>query len=364
MTDLTKGKKRMKKRFGMRALKKIGLPPGTIVSAGTENNPVHMSVIDYSETACTEKEIKKPEECFPLKETPSVSWINIDGLQNVGIIEKIGNHFSIHPLVLEDILNVSQRPKSEDFDEYLFIVIKMLSYDDAKRQLRTEQVSLIIGSNYVISFQEREGDVFTAIRERIRTAKGRIRRMGADYLAYCLIDAIVDNYFAVIEKIGEQVEFLEEELLKNAEPAMQHGIHILKRETIFLRKSVWPLREVISRLSREENPLIAESTKLYFRDVYDHTIQVIDTVETLRDMLSGLLDLYLSSLSNRMNEVMKVLTMIATVFIPITFIAGVYGMNFEWMPELAWTGSYPLVWMIFILISGLMLVYFKKKKWL
>lgn len=354
----------MKKRFGLRMSKKLGLPPGTIISAGTENNPVRMRIIDYSETAFSEKEIARPEECFPLKETPTVSWINVDGLQNVTIIEKIGKHFAIHPLVLEDIVHVSQRPKCEDFDSYLFIVIKMLSYDDEERHLQTEQVSFIVGANYVLSFQEREGDVFNMIRDRIRQAKGRIRKMGADYLAYCLIDAIVDNYFTVIEKIGEQVEILEEELLKSAEPSMQHVIHTLKRETIFLRKSVWPLREIISTLSREENPLIAETTKIYLRDVYDHTIQVIDTVETLRDMLSGLLDLYLSSLSNRMNEVMKVLTMIATIFIPITFIAGVYGMNFEWMPELSWRAAYPLVWISFILISGIMIIFFKKKKWL
>lgn len=252
----------------------------------------------------------------------------------------------------------------EDFNDYLFVVLKMLQYDEEKNETKTEQLSIILGSNYVVSFQEEDGDVFDPIRERIRADRGRTRKMGADYLAYSLIDSIVDNYFMVLEKIGEKIEDIEDELVKNATPEVLHTIHSLKRELIYLRKSVWPLREVISRLERWESPLIDKSIDIYLRDVYDHTIQVIDALETFRDMLSGMLDIYLSSVSNRMNEVMKVLTIIATIFIPLTLVAGIYGMNFKFMPELDWPWGYPMVYGVMIAISGVMLVYFRRKKWL
>jgi magnesium transporter len=279
-------------------------------------------------------------------------------------VEKIGTHFGIHPLIMEDILHTGQRPKGEDLGDYLFIVLKMIYHDEEKDEVIGEQLSLILGPNYVISFQEREGDVFNPIRERIRNAKGRIRKAGADYLAYVLVDAIVDHYFAILEELGGTIESLEEELVTNPRPETLQTIHTLKRELIFLRKSVWPLREVISGLEREESPLITEPTGIYLRDVYDHTIQVIDTIETYRDMVSGMLDIYLSSLSNRMNEVMKVLTMIATIFIPLTFIAGIYGMNFKFMPELEWHWGYPMALVVMLLIVGSMFIYFRRKKWL
>jgi len=252
----------------------------------------------------------------------------------------------------------------EDFGDYLFIVLKMLHYDEEEDETKTEQVSLILSSKFVISFQENEGDVFDSVRDRIRSDRGRIRKMGVDYLAYSLIDAIVDNYFMVLEKIGEKIEDIEDEMVKNPTPEVLHTIHRLKRELIFLRKSVWPLREVISRLERWESPLIDKSIDIYLRDVYDHTIQVIDALETFRDMLSGMLDIYLSSVSNRMNEVMKVLTIIATIFIPLTLVAGIYGMNFKYMPELDWFWGYPMVYMIMLAIGVVMLIYFRKKKWL
>jgi magnesium transporter len=290
--------------------------------------------------------------------------VNIDGLHEVDIIEKIGGNFGLHPLVLEDILNTQQRPKLDDLEEYLFIVTKMLAYDVEQHQVKAEQFSLVLYKNCIITFQERVGDVLDPIRERLRRGKGRIRKMGADYLAYALIDAIVDNYFIVLEKIAEKVESLEEEIVTEPTPGTAHTIHHLKRELIFLRKSVWPLRELIGGLERGESALIMKKTTIFLRDVYDHTIQVIDTVETLRDMVSGMLDVYLSSISNRMNEVMKVLTIIATIFIPITFIAGIYGMNFEFMPELKWRWSYPVVWAVIIAVGISMLFYFRKKKWL
>jgi magnesium transporter len=288
----------------------------------------------------------------------------------VGIIEKIGKNFNLHPLLLEDILNTGQRPKAEDFEDHIFIVSKMLYFEETESEIISEQLSVIIGANFVISFQERHGDVFNAVRERIRNGKGRIRKMGSDYLAYALLDAVVDHYFLILEKLGEKIEGLEEDLLTNPTTETMQSIHNLKREMIFLRKSVWPLREVVNSLEKGESKLIKKSTKIYLRDVYDHTIQVMDSVESFRDVLSGMLDLYLSVISNKMNEVMKVLTIIATIFIPLTFIAGIYGMNFNPeaspfnMPELNWHFGYPAVWLVMILIGLTMLGFFKNKKWL
>lgn len=348
-----------------RRSKKSGLPPGSLVHVGERKmETVRITVMDYDEQNFEEKEVRSIEECFPFKSTPTVTWINIDGIHNVEVIEKLGKEFEMHPLILEDILDTGQRPKCEDLERYMFIVLKMLGYDDKKNGVTAEQVSFVLGSNFVISFQERVGDVFEQIRERIRGAKGRIRKMGADYLAYVLIDAVVDNYFVILEKLGERIESIEEELVAEPDEKTLHQIHSVKREMISLRKSVWPLREVVNGLQRTESALVADTTSVYLRDVYDHTIQVIDTIESFRDTVSGMLDIYLSSISNRMNAVMKVLTIIATIFIPLTFIAGVYGMNFKYMPELGWRWSYPLVWLIIIIVGGCMLVYFRKKKWL
>ena len=311
-----------------------------------------------------EKEAKDVEECFPFRDKPTVTWINIDGVDRVDVIEKLGKHFNLHPLALEDIVNTGQRPKMEDFLDYILLVLKMLYYDEKEGEFKAEQISLILGPNWVISFQENEGDVFDPIRERIRSDKGRIRKMGADYLVYVLMDAIVDNYFIILEKIGENIEEIEDNLVTNPAPETLQALHNLKRQMIFLRKSVWPLREVISRLERWESQLVNKSTDIYLRDLYDHTIQVIDAIETFRDMLSGMLDIYLSSVSNRMNEVMKVLTIIATIFIPLTLVAGLYGMNFKFMPELEWPWGYPFVLLVMFAIGILMVIYFRKKKWL
>jgi magnesium transporter len=345
--------------------KKVGLSPGTLVHIGEKKvEKVRITVIDYDAEQFQEKETKTIEECFPFKDTPTVTWINIDGLHEVEIIEKIGKHFAIHPLIQEDILHTGQRPKMEDMESYIFVVARMLVYNDETGEIESEQVSLILGANYVISFQEKVGDIFDPVRERIRKGKGRIRRMKADYLAYALVDTLVDNYFIILENLGEKIEGMEDELVANPTPETLQTIHILKREMIFLRKSVWPLREVISSLERGESSLIYESTGMYFRDVYDHTIQVMDTVETYRDMVSGMLDTYLSSLSNRMNEVMKVLTIIATIFIPLTFVAGIYGMNFEFMPELKWHWGYFAALGLMVVIFIGMVFYFRRKRWL
>lgn len=355
-------RKRLSKEFGLE--KKVGLPPGTLVHVGEKKTEkTRVTVIEYDREGFQEKEIEKIEESFILKDKPTVTWINLDGLHQTDIIEKVGAHFGIHPLVLEDIVHTGQRPKTEDHGDYIFTVLRMLYYDQEEEEIISEQISVILGPNYVISFQEREGDIFNPIRERIRNGKGRIRKAGADYLAYGLLDAIVDHYFLILENLGEKIESLEEELVTHHTPETLQMIHKLKTTMISLRKSVWPLREVIGGLERGESPLITEPTGIYLRDLYDHTIQVIDTIETFRDMVSGMLDIYLSSVSNRMNEVMKVLTIIATIFIPLTFIAGIYGMNFKFMPELEWHFGYPLALLVMLSIVGLMVIYFRRKRW-
>jgi len=348
-----------------RRSRKSGLPPGSLIHIGErKREQTRISIIDYDEKSIEEKEVKTVEECFPFKDTATVTWINVDGVHDSEIIGKMGGHFGVHPLILEDIMNTGQRPKLEDMGDYLFIVLRMISFAGKKKGILSEQVSLIVGPNFVISFQEGEGDVFDPVRERIRSGKGRLRRMGSDYLAYALIDAVVDNYFVVLEKLGEEVEFLEEEIVSDPGRKTIQALHRLKREMIYLRKSVWPLREVVSGLERSGSCLIKESTGIFLRDVYDHTIQVIDTIETYRDMLSGMLDIYLSSVSNRMNEIMKVLTIIATIFIPLTFIAGIYGMNFEYMPELGWRWGYFAILAVMAAIGVFMIMYFRRKKWL
>ena len=345
--------------------KKAGLPPGTLVHIGNKRvEKVKISIIDYDEKQFQEKEIKAIKECFSYKDTPTMTWINIDGVHEIKVIEEIGKHFNLHPLILEDMVDTDQRPKIKDLGNYIFIILKMLYYAEKDNEMKVEQVSLVLGKNYVISFQEREGDVFDSIRERIRNNLGQIRKAGADYLIYALIDAIIDNYFTVIEKLGEETENLEDKVISQPNPANVQAIHKLKRDLIFLRKSGWPLREVINILERGESLLILKATNLYLRDIYGQTIQVMDTVETLRDVLSGILDIYLSSMSNRMNEIMKVLTIIATIFIPLTFIVGIYGMNFQYMPEIKWIWGYPVVLSVMLIIVIAMLVFFRRKKWM
>lgn len=357
-------------RYVQKRSRKSGLPPGTLVHIGTKREEKALiTFMNYDESRLVEKEVPGVEDCFFVRDLPGVSWINIDGVHQVELIEKLGAHFNLHPLVLEDIANTGQRPKLEDYGDYLFIVLKMLHHGRMSDLFDAEQLCMVVGPQYVITFQEKPGDVFDPVRERIRTGKGRSRRMGADYLAYALIDAIVDDYFAILEHYGERIEAVEENLVNHPTPDSLRAIHRLKSEMIFLRRSVWPLREVINVLERGESPLIQQPTTVYLRDVYDHTVHVIDTVETFRDIISGMLETYLSSMSNRMNEVMKVLTIIATIFMPLTFIAGIYGMNFNTaasplnMPELNWKYGYPAAIAAMALVALGMIWYFKKKKW-
>ncbi len=349
-----------------KTLHKTGLPPGTLVYTGDKNaEPVQIHLIDYDETKVEEKPLDSTQQILALQQTDSNSWTNLDGIHDVELIEQIGQQFKLHALVLEDIVHIGQRPKMEDYDTYLYIVLKMLQYDEQKQAVESEQVSMILGPHYLITFQERPGDVFETVRQRIRSGKGRVRKMGCDYLAYSLIDAIVDNYFHILETFSERIERLEDVLLDDPTDAVLGQIHALKRELTLLRKSVWPLRELVAGLDRLESGLMKKGTKVFTRDLYDHTIQIIDTIESFREVVSGMMDLYMSVVSNRMNAVMKVLTIIATVFMPLGFVAGIFGMNFEHMPELKWQWAYPVgFWLVIIAIMTTMVIYFKRKKWL
>jgi magnesium transporter len=346
--------------------KKAGLPPGSLVYTGEKvDAQVSITIIEYDEEQFQERENASFDECLLLRDKPGVTWIKVNGIHAVENLQKLGDCYRLHPLVLEDILNTDQRPKIEDFDDYIYIVLRTINYaEDNDNELTSEQVSLILGKNYVISFQEGNGAIFAPVLERLRTSKGRIRKIGADYLAYTLMDLIVDNYFVVLEKFGEALEYLEEEVVQHPTPQTLQDIHRSKYDMIMLRKSVWPLREVISRLERRESDLIREATAIYFKDVYDHTIVAVDNIETYRDILSGMLDIYLSSISNRLNEVMKVLTVIATIFMPLTFLAGIWGMNFKYMPELGWVWGYPAALTLMLVIALSMVRYFRRKKWI
>jgi len=343
---------------------KTGLPPGSLVHIGQRHaEKAKILLCEYDESHFQEREIPSLEGVLPPPDEKTVAWIHIDGLQEIPLLEQMGSVFGLHPLILEDILNTEQRPKSEDHGDYIYIVLRLF-HEDAGGALIPEQVSIVLGPNWLISLQEKKGSLLDPVRERLRNEKGRLRKTGADYLAHALLDAIVDSYFVILDKFGEKIETLEEALVGRPSPMTLGAIQALKREIIFLRKSVWPLREMLGGLGRSDSPLIHEPSVIYFRDVYDHAVQVIDTIETYRDMLSGMLDIYLSSISNRMNEVMKVLTVIATVFMPLTFLAGIYGMNFKYLPELEWRWGYFALWGVMIIIAIFMLIYFRRKKWL
>ena len=350
--------------FHLKRARKAGLPPGTLIHTGERKmEHARLSRMVYNSETLDEATGITVEAALAPVNPGKVAWINIDGLHDTDLIGRVGHPFQIHPLVMEDIVNTEQRPKAEDSGDALFVVFKMLTWNADQSVLDAEQVSLLVTADTVISFQEKPGDVFEGVRERLRGSKGRIRGAGTDYLAYALMDAVVDGYFGLLERVGDEIEALEDEVLAQPAPATLQRLHAVKRRLLYLRKAIWPLREAIGHLERSESPVIQHATRAYFRDLYDHAVQIIDMLETMRDMNTGLFDMYLSSVSNRMNEVMKVLTLIATIFIPITFIAGIYGMNFEWMPELKWRFGYPLVWLVILLISGGMLRYFKRKKW-
>ncbi len=344
---------------------KIGLPPGSLVHIGERKvEEVKITLVEYSPEFYSEKTLTSLKELPSIEETPTIKWLNITGLHKIELLEEIGSYFDIHPLALEDILNTTERPKLEKYENYLFFILKRFALSDKSGEIEEEQVALILGENYLLSFEEKENHSFTLIRKQLKFDQSLLRKYKADYLSYSLIDITVDNYFSVLEKVGEKVEVLEAEVVEKPEKETIEKIHQIKRELLTLRKSIWALREVLNSMERIGSPLVSRETLIYLRDVYDHTIEIIETVETYREMLSGMLDIYLSSLSNRLNEVMKVLTIIATIFMPLTFIAGVYGMNFRYMPELDWKWGYPVVWLIMISIGLMMYFHFKRKGWL
>ena len=349
---------------------KRGMSPGSLIFTGVKKtDKIEVSLFDYNSNTCKEMKVIDIDELAGYKDNPNVTWINITGLHDVNMLDRVGNIFNIHPLVLEDILNVSHSPKIEDYENYLFIVVKMINFNNDDNSLNIEQISIIIGRNYIITFQEREGDVFEPLRERIRTAKGLVRKYGEDYLAYRLLDSIIDNYFIVLENFDENIEEIEDQILSQTDDSSLEQIHHLRKELVKLRRAVSPLREMIFTIEKEKFQFIQKSTFVYLRDLSDHVKQIIDTIENYREFINGLLDVYLSSASHRMNEVVKLLTIISTIFIPLTFIVGIYGMNFrtdvsKWnMPELNWWLGYPFVMGLMLIIAVCLIIFFKKKRW-
>ncbi len=346
--------------------KKAGLPPGTLVFLGEQRvTTPSIRVIAYNAGSISEITVETPDECQARIKDDCVTWINITGLHDTDLIRRVGERFNIHPLVLEDIVNTGQRPKVEDHGQLLFLVVRMLYRRDlTDAPVVSEQVSILLGHRFVITFQEMEGDVFDIIRNRIRSGGGRIRHRGADYLAYALLDAIVDGYFAVLERLDDDIEKVHQDALDHPQPATLHAIHEVKRQLVSFRRHLWPMREALSTLQKSESPLISRELSPYLQDVYQHSYQVIDTIESMREMVVSALESYMSSISNRMNEVMKVLTIISTIFIPLTFIAGVYGMNFEYMPELKWPFAYAATLGGMVLVAIGMIIFFKRRHWL
>jgi len=342
-----------------------GTPPGTLLHTGDRRmEKVSLRLLVYDGDEFREEVLSSVSEAVPARDAPSVAWLNVDGLHDSGVMEEIRDHFRLHPLVMEDVMNVGQRAKVEEYQDFLFLVLPMLSFREETGSVDVEQVSLVLGPSWVLTFQEWSGDVFEPVRERLRKAYGRIRHRKADSLAYALTDAVVDRYFVILERLADVAEELDQDVADDPGPAAMHRISHLKRELLLLRKAVWPLREALGSVIRTESDLVTEPTRLFLRDVHDHAVQVIDTVETLRDVASGMMDLYLSTLGQKTNEVMKVLTIMASIFIPLTFLAGIYGMNFQYMPELQEPWGYPALLVLMVLVAGGLIVYFRRKGWL
>jgi magnesium transporter len=344
---------------------KSGLPPGALVHVGEVHSIEHqITVINYNKSNIEKCKVDSIDEILQYHNSDSITWVIVEGLREVSIIDAIGQHFDIHGLVLEDILNTHQRPKFEEFDNYLYIVIKALSLGDNKLSVDYEQVSLLLMKNIVFTFKEKSDQILNPILERLENEKSQIRRFGSDYLTYVIMDTVVDEYFVLQDAFDEFIESVEDELLLNPSSRILSVIQKIKRELIFLRRTISPMRELLKIIQHSESDLLDDRTQRYFGDVYDHTIRISESMESYRDLIAGMLDIYLSSVSNKMNETMKVLTVFASIFIPLTFIAGVYGMNFEYMPELRWKWAYPALWVLFVAISVFLLRYFKKKNWL
>lgn len=347
-----------------RASGKAGFPPGSLVYVGErEEEEIGITLTGFSPGGHSEKVLSRIQEAFPVDPSWSVTWIDVVGLSSVETVREIGVQFGVHPLIQEDILNTRGRPKLEVFDDYLFISLKGIALDESEYTVRSAQVSLILGRGYVCTLQEGPDDLFGPVRDRIRR-DGRIRHLGSDYFVYALVDVIVDGYFSVLERLDQRAEFLEEEVLERPTPATLREIHALRRAMLDFRHVLWPVRELVLQLERADSPLLGAPVSIFFRDIYDHTVQMIETIESLRDVVAGMLDIYLSSVSFRLNQVMKLLTVFSTIFMPLTFLVGVYGMNFQYMPELRLPLAYPLLWVVMIAIAGMMLAWFRRRRWI
>jgi magnesium transporter len=363
-------------RSASRSRKKVGLPPGAVVFTGrAKTEPVSISIMNYAADRLTERDDVSVDDALRQRDAAGPSWVNVTGVHDVEIVQTLGEHFGLHPLVQEDVAHTSQRPKLEVYDDHVYVVLKMLTLaepDEAETpdgdtpapQLRVEQVSLVVGEEWLLCFQEDAGDVFDPVRERIRSGRGRIRTRSTDYLAYALVDVIIDHYFVVLEHLGDRIEALEDEVLDDPDQRTQEKINRVRRDLVTMRRMTWPVRELLSQMDRLESDVWDEATRPFVRDAYDHAVQVLDLVESLRDVVGGLTDLYMTSLSNRMNEIMKVLTIMGSIFIPLTFVAGIYGMNFDYMPELQVWWAYPLVWTVMLTTAAALLVFFWKRDWI
>ncbi len=353
------------KRHSKRHSEKSGLPPGSLIHIGERKiDKADVSLTVFDEAQLVEKETEDIQEIVGALDFKRVNWIQVEGLHDPEIIKKLGKAFKLNEMVQEDILNTEQRPKLEEYPDWLFIVLKAFYTTAGEEGIEVEQISVIAGEHYVITFQESGRDIFAAVKKRIQDNTRRIRKSGADYLAYTLLDTIVDQYFPVTERIEEKLISVEESLMDELTQYTLNQIYQLKREILFLRKLILPLRDLIYGLKKTDNPFYSEGMQIYFQDLYDHTVQLLETVETHRELVNGLLDLYHTSVSNKMNEIMKTLTIIATLFIPLTFVAGVYGMNFKFMPELDWIYGYPVIIAVMLVMAVFMLGYLRIKKWL
>lgn len=344
-----------------------GTPPGTLSAADADAAPARITVVDYTDERYHEQSVDGPEACLPFLEHPATTWIHVQGVLGGSDLHKLGEMFHLHALALEDVLNTGQRPKFDVYGDQVFVVMSLPVPRGDRHDV--EQISLFVGKEFIVSFHNGENDPFVPLRKRLANHVGRIRSKEIDYLLYSILDIIIDQGFPVLEVLGERIEEVEVELLEGPTKETLAKIHGLKRELLLLRRMLWPQREIINGLAREDLELVQVQTRPYFRDCYDHTVHIMDLIESYRDMTASMLDVYLSSVSNKLNETMKVLTVISTIFIPLTFIVGVYGMNFDptrspWsMPELSWYYGYPAVWAVMLGLAGAMLVLFKRKNW-
>jgi magnesium transporter len=364
MKNKSKFKKLDVKKFVPRASGK-DTPPGTVQYVGlprTEKTKIEL--IEYDESEVEEYSIERPEQLKKFLETEKIKWIRVTGVHDAELITRLGELFHINHLELEDISNTTQRPRMEERTNYIFLIFKILLLNPVDKDVSIEQVSLILGENFVLSFHETESELFDSLHTRILSGKGRVRKMKSDYLAFALADIIIDQYFTVLEDIGDTIETIESDLILAPGSANQEAIYRMKRRLVYVARTIWPVRELINEIERSDHPFIHDESRIYFRNIYDHTVQIIETLESLRDLTSGMMDLYLSSVSLKLNEIMKVLTIFSALFIPLTFFAGVYGMNFKYLPELEWQWGYPVFWIVCIAATIFMLIYFRRKRWI